>query len=123
MTVSFYSCPNCNEEISGPMDTGESMFSQGFGAILKKECHVCKQPVGINWKSYYFSKAITLLFIGVIFGVCYLICLNVSESLKIPLGVALAGFSVLSMYILSFLLMPKLLGKMGVTLYKKGQKV
>lgn len=120
--MNFYSCPNCHKEISGPLDTEYSMWSFGMGAIIKDKCPFCGIQISLKWMHYLFSLFISLTLAGVLLAVALLLYNLAPEKLRIPVGAALIAFSLFSYYIFSLIFMPKMLGALGVTLYKYNKR-
>jgi hypothetical protein len=116
--LNFYSCPKCHKEISGPFDTEYTMLSFGLGALIKDTCPFCGISVSIKWLHYLFASFSSLAMAGLLFVISLKLYNITPAKVKIPITAALIPFSLFNYYIFVLMVWPKILGTIGVTLYK-----
>ena len=114
---SHYSCPECGKTISGVWDS-DNIWLTGMAAYTKEKCQFCSTKIkinGIGFLSGFLVNAFTIYLI-------YLGILKMGEilppELQDPAGIL--GFALIIPvgFILFYLLLPFLLGVLGIRLYE-----
>ncbi len=117
----FYSCPNCQKEISYATDTAYSSLFSGWGAFLKEKCQFCGTKVSVNWSHYLITILITFGIIGLFFLVGSSLLSGASEKKQTVIGLIMFGTFLPLGILLFYVVLPMLFGMMGLNFFKENK--
>ena len=125
MINKFFTCPYCKKETSYLLEPAckkilLSIYSIGFGCLLKKECDFCKGSLSINWFHYLLSNLILFLLLILVWITSQAIYFHaLTDDLKqIGPAIGFALFIPIGL-ILFYVIFPSIIGMIGLRLYLK----